>query len=72
MTRIRKIDTDLIILTLKKIFNIPKFATDEEITEWLRKEIARPKSEKIAEARKAYEEARKELAQCDEQHNKIH
>jgi alpha-N-acetylglucosamine transferase len=73
MARIRIIDRDLIVLTLLNTFyNMPKFATDEEITEWLRKEAARPKEEKIAEAHKAYEEARRELEQCDEQPNKIH
>ena len=38
MKRIRQIDRkDLIMLTLMKAFDkIPKFKTNEEITEWLR------------------------------------
>ena len=74
MTKIRKIDCkDLCVLTLLKSFDrIPKFATDLEITEWLRNEAARPKEEKIAEAHKAFEEARKEVEKCNEQCNKIH
>jgi hypothetical protein len=73
MTKVRIIDRDLIVLTLLNTFhNMPNFSTAEEITEWLRKENARPKEEKIAEAHKAYKKARKELEQCDEQRNKIH
>ena len=73
MAKIRRIDKDLIVLTLLKLFDhMPKFVTEKEIEEWLRKEASRPRKEKIAEAYKAYEEARKEFQQDDEQSEKIH
>ena len=55
-------DKDLIVLFIKKILSrAPEFTTEEELREWLRKEIAKPKEQIAAESNKILEEARKQL-----------